>query len=333
MNFKLFPPPVYFLHIPKTAGSSFNEFLRLIYPRRKIIELRGDWQFQNITLAQLRNFDCYLCHFGPDLYDLVGRPDLPCITILRDPVERFISSLYYRQWNVQQIPHHFAQEYQDLMAPLLDADLRALLSVPELVNLVRDGQTRTLGLDSLRDLRPLLRDGSIGKSALLLTGDPLRLWEPYEELDMDQIAINARQRLESMAVVGITECFDQSIALVCNLVGVPQPARTPRANIGSRKTGAASVSYRATTPPDLIEQVEALTVYDRELYDYAIELFKQQYVCYQAGPRRTFSIAPRLLMPVRKVAQRSSIWLQTKTPAAAESRPIRWLSSRVRRVL
>jgi hypothetical protein len=252
--------------------------------------------------------------------------------MLRDPVERFISTIYFRQWHVRDYPHLFAQEYVDLMTPFLNADLRTVLATPEIASIGQDEQARTLGQDNLWDLKPLFKDGDVGSSEKWLLNE-VKIPVPAEKHEMEQVTASARQHLEGMAVVGITERFDESMELVADLLGVPPPSRTVQTNVGSRKPGVDKLGYRSTTPPDLLEQVEALTAYDQELYAYACELFEQQHARYRARPRRTYSIAPRLLMPVRRTALASLTQLQATHPTVAESRPLRWIRSRGRRVL
>ena len=227
MKLELYPPPVYFMHIPKTAGTSFRQFMNLVYRKQRTFEVYSNLQLQNMSEAEIKNFDCYLCHRGASVYNLVGRDDLPCITILRDPVERLISALYFRQWRVKQIPHIFVQEWLDLMVPLQDADLRTLLSTPVLAELERDVQTQDLGIDSSSDLRRIMQDGSGGGAGRPHGEDPLERLSLLGQHDMNQAACDARQRLERMAVVGVTERYDEFMELVCDLLGVPVPARSP----------------------------------------------------------------------------------------------------------
>jgi hypothetical protein len=289
------PPPLYFMHIPKTAGLSLSALLRSAYRGRDVISLVLPKTFQQVSLADLKRYRCYLCHFGPGLFELVGRPNLPCITMLREPLERAVSAILYEQQSIKRNSPHLTPAYLELMQSHADADLCQWLEVKELRDFISNSQTRHLGI--LYDYRPYLKDGAIGSSGQLLQG-PLRAEALTESQDMVRIAAMARQRLESMAVVGLTERFSESVELICDVIGIRPPARLPAKNIGPRKTSVKMHSYRATTPPDVIERIEAATAYDHELYAHACELFEQQLARYRARPRRTYSIAPRLRMEV-----------------------------------
>ena len=65
--------------------------------------------------------------------------------------------------------------------------------------------------------------------------------------------------------------------------------------------------YRQQLKPATLARIEEMNRYDAELHAYATALFEQQWANYQARPRRTYSIAPRLrtlLRPAKSLAQR-----------------------------
>lgn len=216
---------------------------------------------------------------------------MPTITVLRDPVERSISMLYYHIKRLQQASYEFAPDYLERMQPLVNAGLKTWLQDPRLIERTQDAQTRALGI--VYDYRPYLKDGKIGSSGAPILG-PLAAPALSEARDMNQVFDRARRELERMVAVGLTERFAESVEMVCSWLGIPAPARMPQRNIGPRKTGVDLRCYRASTPPELIERVGALTRYDREFYAYACDLFEQQWARHQAHPRRCYSIAPRV---------------------------------------
>jgi hypothetical protein len=88
-------PPVYLFHIPKTAGSSLGAVFKPAYAASDIFRGHNVEKFVQYSLADLRNFRYYYCHYGIGLFDLVGRTDLLTITMLRDPIERVVSHYYF----------------------------------------------------------------------------------------------------------------------------------------------------------------------------------------------------------------------------------------------
>jgi len=79
-----------FVHVPKTAGSSFAYYLSRLYNHARDTEKywRGEYTDRNI----FESYDLIYGHFHYSKYKYLNRP---LITLLRNPVERVISQYYY----------------------------------------------------------------------------------------------------------------------------------------------------------------------------------------------------------------------------------------------
>lgn len=276
------PPPVYLMHIPKTGGISLSQIIIKAYRQHDVFMARPLHDLAKITLAELQGYRCYISHFGVSFFALLNRPGLACLTMLRDPVEQSISYIYFQQKQLLNEPWLFKPDELERMLPFAHADLHTCLENPDFARYARNPQALNLG--RIRDLRPLLKGEMAAHS--IPDNDSIP--------DMSGVLEQACHRLDTVAVVGLTERFAESAELVCALLGIPTPAQAPQRNIGPRKTSVDLHGYRASTPPELIERVEDLTRYDRELYAYACDLFEQQWARHKAAPRRSYSIAPRL---------------------------------------
>lgn len=289
---RLESPPIYFMHIPKTGGSSLRNLLVAAYPQQAVGRIYTQ-ALHNVTPAALAKLRCISSHFGLGLLPWLPQPGLACITMLRDPVEQFVSHLYYRQFELNQQPQRFQPAYFEQMRPLLQADLRTLIETP--LPLIPDNpQMRCLG--AVQDLRPYFQDREQGATTPVLSGLPFAF---SMDMDRGQLAASAQQQLETMALVGITEEFAESARLLCNLLGIPLPTHLPRRNLGVQKHTVAVHSYRQQLTPDLVEQVKAKTQADQALYTQACALFAEQQARQNAQPQRRYSIAPRLRGKVR----------------------------------
>jgi hypothetical protein len=325
-HLQLEPPPVYFMHLEKTAGSSLRRLLKMLYPSGQVLSVWTPRDLTHASYAELPHFRCYLCHLGAGFYDLVGRTDLACVTLLREPVERTISHIYMRQRYFTEKSLRYHPDQRERLARLSTGDLRTCLDDALIVHNLENFQCRQLGI--AYDYRSYF---SGGNSVDIFW--PFNVTALTESHDIKQIAAQARQRLDGMAVVGITERFDESIAMLCDLVGVPPPAHPPRANIATQKAAVSIRSYRAKLEPDLVEQIEEMTRYDHELYTYAYELFEQQLASYRAKPRHTYSVAPRIRMLIRATAR--PVWQQVKQiqPRLTNAPSFSWVRSLTRRLI
>lgn len=315
MMLRLDAPPLYFMHIPKTAGSSLSRWLAFVYGQRQTISIKLPHHLVRHTLESLRHYRCYTCHFGPGLLDLLERPDLLSMTVLRDPVECAISFVYFRQNQIARRVAHLPPDYLERMQPWVKSDLRELLQVPQFSQPIKDGQTRFLGVT--QDWRPYLRDGAIGSSGQPLQW-PLRPLQQPDPADWPAVCAAARHRLETMDMVGITERMDETLELLCGRLGIGRPPRLPQGHINPHKSGVDVDYYRRTTPPDLVEMIEAWTASDRELYALANEMLDRQLAEFRAARQRFYSLAPRIRIPVHHSARKTRQWLEQTWPGLAQ---------------
>jgi hypothetical protein len=283
-------PPLYFMHIHKTAGVALGDWLTVVYGRTQVgrVHLRLLYETDPGQLGQYRYWQS---HCGPSLLPYLPKTNLQIITMLRDPVEQMVSHIYFiRKRLVTLPPERFDPAYLAAMRPLHGADLATWLAHPA-STFFDNFQTRSLG--GLLDLAPWFKTGACGQLRQT-TPFPLLPTSLTAESDMKQLFQRACQQLAQMAVVGVTEHFTDSLALLSDLIGVPPPTQVPVANLGSEKIGVQVNAYHRQTPPHLVEAIEARNFYDRELYRYGCALFGEQRARHQAQSTRIYSIAPRL---------------------------------------
>ncbi len=245
------PPLLFFVHIPKTAGTTVRAVLRANEPgdrtrrignvfkggggvKRGILDgLRDDLGGMDLTDARILRGHMPLGarEFLPD-----GRP-LLTFTLLREPVERALSHFFQIRVSAEEEREAGVEVGSTGLTPLSrDATLTEAAAGGYLVDNL---QTR------------------------MLSGEP----EPFGEVTEEMLEQAKRNLREELTVFGLTERFDESLVLARRRLGLRTIIHRSSGRVsGSRPRGEE-------VPKDLREQAAACNVHDLELYRYATELF------------------------------------------------------------
>ncbi|MCX6360796.1 MAG: sulfotransferase family 2 domain-containing protein [Armatimonadetes bacterium] len=251
-------PYLYFLHIPKTAGTSVAEVLHRVYGSEQVLPAYNWQQLSQLPRDVMSRYRCIIGHLGPLPYLLAGRP-LTTITVLRDPVERAISHIEYVR---QEIRAQTGNCLEHPVARHVDLPLEELLRVSEVRIALSNAQTRWLGM---RADASYVADG-IDRSTVQ------RLHAQIREVGDDELLVRARAHLQSMAVVGVVHRMDETMAAICALLGVPAPERTPHVNSGPMADG---MTHRVRIGPKIAAELDNLNAHDHSLVGYAGTLLAQ----------------------------------------------------------
>jgi hypothetical protein len=104
-------PTVIFVHIGRTAGTTLNRILGRTYPQERTCsfpstDIEGSVvAFRSLPLEERRRFRLIRGHIMFGIHDAVPRP-FTYITLLRDPVDRLISTYFY----IRERPEHRLHE-------------------------------------------------------------------------------------------------------------------------------------------------------------------------------------------------------------------------------
>ncbi|QJD85130.1 sulfotransferase family 2 domain-containing protein [Cohnella herbarum] len=98
-------PFLFFIHVPKTAGSSIFQFLYRVYEDRIGLFYEKDVNEWNQVLQQPDlPFDCVFGHYWYGLHDSVNRP-FEYTAFVRDPIEAILSYIYFINRRVGEWPY------------------------------------------------------------------------------------------------------------------------------------------------------------------------------------------------------------------------------------
>ena len=260
---------LYFFHIPKTAGSSLGSFLRSVYPKAMRMEFIRPCQLGTMHRSFINRHRYFHGHVGNLLYPFLDR-DVPTFTFLRDPFEQSISRLRFMVIHNQnrKVFSFLLGCWLEFNRPKYGPLVHQLLDRAYALTGQANFQTQILGIapSSQMATTPQLSHRAVHRNKLRQT----------RMRGMDCISDAAKRRLDSMAVVGTVEQFDESLGLVSDFLGVPKPETPPVERVAPGRSILSSYRNDPTVTPALARIVERNIQYDIELHRYATELLQRR---------------------------------------------------------
>lgn len=224
---------LFFLHIPKTAGTAlFRSLVRLIGDKNvlsladRILPIAFN---QAYSPSKLNGVRIVRQHKTFDFLSCFPRPPYT-ITMLRSPLDRVIS--YYRY--VKTVPSH------------------------SLHNLVIEEQ---IDIETFLDIAP--RVDTYNSQTWRLCGSEIFLKDEFS--DQEKLSL-AKQHLEQIAYFGLQEQFDLSLKLLSWKFRWPV-LQWDVVNKSKAKFTAEDL------PPSAHQKIEEMNLLDQQLFDFAEELF------------------------------------------------------------
>jgi hypothetical protein len=248
--------PVYFLHIPKTAGTTLHTFMTTQFGAANVCPAHLWHQMLAVPPEQAASYPFIWGHFYAYLHRYVpGR--MRYISFLRDPVERALSHYAHIMFHTG---HYLNRRATDL------GSFSAFLRDPVMATTLTNFQVRslTLDLDPIK-LAAHLSPGDLANNEL----ERLLETVPPTIHDRDSLEI-AKHRLEQMCFVGITEQWDQSIAVLCQTFGWIAPP-----NIASQNISPQRLKQDQLSPVDLA-LLRDINAADYTLYNFALARLKSE---------------------------------------------------------
>ena len=235
-------PLICFIHIPRTAGTSFLQAIREGFGDRALFvkELNGKCEKVAALVKKANDIDIVAGHQTYGLHRYLERP-IHYATLLRDPIERYLSEYTLRLNPLKWIPTDTARGN------------RTPTSYFE--GVAQEFVRRAKKLDSWSD-----------KQASWLAGISAK----DQSLDPQEVVSRAKSHLSDFRFVGITEHLEKSRELFNRLFGatlcLPQK---------QYKHSAIKIIYDQVDS-ELKEFINSRVRLDREIYELGFSIFKER---------------------------------------------------------
>lgn len=225
-----------FLHLPKTAGTSFSECLARIYPGERFNftgDLKQDYERYASLAPETRERIRLVAGHSPRSTGILEVDNLPTVTFLRDPVERVKSFC-------QHVSEGKSPSLLDLFAPTaFDLDEFLECGNPQLSNL----QTKMLLGNQSYELPPENRVTLVNRAASVLR--------------------------EGFVCVGIVEQFDASLVLFHHKLRWEQWPVYRKLNVGDSSKSLEFGEHH-------LSKIRELNALDIQVYEHAVEMFEDE---------------------------------------------------------
>ncbi len=207
---------IIFMHVPKTAGTTFNNFAQTVFPEGKAavhIEAQNTENYADISARSI-----YLAGHLP-LREIQSHFDLKrfdLITILREPYSHLHSHL---QWvkNIGKDPtsdffHNHSSETKELALLLNSLDFSTKESLDQLVN------------------------GICGELTSLFDNHQTRYFLDYRRIRVEDKDLTiAKSQLDNFVLIGSTEKYSQFISKFCDRYQIEIPAVIEKRNVSESR--------------------------------------------------------------------------------------------------
>ena len=245
---------LYFLHIPKTAGSSTIYLLNGFFNYSSILTEQTWNQLLPVLPKDLSKYKFVSGHYGYGFYRHF--PKIPkYITMLRDPLEQSISNLeMLRREKENRIRYDISE----------DTSFEELVKTKVPFN----QQTQFIAIDA--DVIESVKSIDL-KDYFFFSFHHVKEYSP-ENLSNPNLIDIAKKHLSEFAFVGLTEKFEESFLLLCYTFDWLPILPKRKINVGKKRLRQNEI------PKDTLEIIKERTNLDSQLYEYGKELFEKRYL-------------------------------------------------------
>lgn len=245
-----------FIHLRKTGGISLRNMLDAQFLADRRCLVRED-QLHLMSLAELGQYDFFSGHFDQSSLRMIPRNEIKTVTLFREPRARLIS--LYRFFRSHPVRDEFADDPLISFANELDAE--EFFEQPE------------------------VRSSSAVYNNYLIAFGGSYSWfarnhTSLSKEDLLRTLERAKRQIAALTTLGITEQFNQSVNFIFRSLNMHMPQKIEELNVSDRLPERDRRMRRVdpvTVTPRLAAALKELTVYDDEIYQFAVYEFERRH--------------------------------------------------------
>lgn len=245
-----------FIHLEKTGGTSLRTMLEGQFPMDRICPVR-DNNLHLLSAAELGRYDFFAGHFDRSSLRFIPRDNIKTVALFRDPRSRLIS--FYRFLRSHPVGDEFAGDALIRLASNLTAE--EFFERPE------------------ARCYPVVNNHYLAALGTSFSGFSQHRASQSEQ-DISSALAEAKRQICALTALGITERFKQSVEVIFRTLnqGSPPPIETVHVtnNLPDLDARFHRVDQVPITPR-LNAALHDLTLYDDELYQFAIAEFDRRW--------------------------------------------------------
>lgn len=251
---------LYFLHIPKTAGTSFMKFLRGFIPENEIFPGHFWAELRDNLPSNWEKYKLIWGHYGYGLINILPSPTT-VITMLRDPVERTISHYHHTVVDPYIIHRFKSKQSKDIG----QGTFEGLFAEKDFADTFANIQTKYLGTNY-----NLIKE--VPEKEFAYSSINEILTEKANKEDFKVLLKTACQRLDEIFFFGLQEYFEQSYLLLAKRLHVDPQYDGSRNMVFEKRPKQNDLS------DEVLSNLRKINQYDQQLYDYAKQRFRKLYL-------------------------------------------------------
>ncbi|WP_188261072.1 sulfotransferase family 2 domain-containing protein [Azospirillum tabaci] len=279
---------IYFLHIPKCAGTTFRAWIENNYYKDDAIGFWDDISVIKTPPSVLKSKHCISSHSGWGLMEHLADTHR-VVTVLRDPIERTISSYRF----IQQITGHALNKLAH------SVDTLEFFQHPTVRRCMANGQTRQLAFSSMKNT---IEIQSL-TGTLMQHDHEKKLIDDFDK-NMLQTAIGSISKVDFL---GTSENINQLVLSMCDFYGWYPPNNLPKLNV-------THAEFTANVTSEVIEEIKSINEKDIILY----EKFARDGVSGKTTPLQRNEVIRKFEVAMQSATPRSDFRFDFESPLSGE---------------